>query len=73
MPIGYYEAKNFSTVSIPLCANMQNTDLINNPILSGLVEDYSTDIAVGKIGVRIPVESAFVFDGQIVNIVYDKN
>ena len=73
MPIGYYEARNFSTISIPLCANMQDTDIINNPILSGLIEEYNTDIAVGKIGVRIPIESAFVFDNQIINIVYDAN
>ena len=57
----------FSTTSIPICANMQNTSLTADEYLSGLaLYDWNTDIAIGKIAARIPIDSAFVNSGEVI-------
>jgi hypothetical protein len=73
MTIGIYQTSGFSNYSIPICANMQLTNAVNVPELSGAAYDWDKDIAIGKIGIRISEESAFPFNGDIIHIVYDPN
>ena len=56
---GHITLLNGSTAGIPLCANMQNY-LAGDVTLSGLaLYTYNKDIALGKVGIRIPYNGAF--------------
>ena len=62
-----------STNCIPISANMQNTPLSGDTYLSGVALNYwNKDIAIAKIGVRIPKEQAFTTSGNIVWVGYMK-
>ena len=72
--IGLYTTSGFSSTSIPICANMQNTSLSGDAYLSGVALNYwNKDFALAKIGVRISKENAFPISGEKISIVYDSN
>jgi len=61
---------------ITLCANMQNDILANNPVYSGVISNYNTDIAIAKIAIRTPLDNAFIYSGNsgcIITIGDDSN
>jgi len=61
MTIGRYITSGFSNLNLPLSAGMTTTT------------DWRNDMVIGKIAIRIPYESSFPLNGEIIDIVYDNN
>jgi len=64
----------FSDTLVPVCANMQNTSMMQDHIVSGAaLNTWNSDVAIAKISVKTPVESAFSLSGVPVAIGYRAN
>ena len=62
-----YTVIGLCTDVIEVCANMQNTSMATNPTLSSeALYHWNTDISIGKIAVRIPLENSFPTSNQVI-------
>jgi len=71
MPIGYYLTSGFSTDFTTICANMQYSLSGSATLSAAALTEYNKDISLGKIAIRIPIESAYPFNGQLIYLGYD--